>query len=134
MSTPKATGVGGCPRCNSVDWYVRDSVGMLETWRCDSCELEQLVHVHRVPNPLPQPSGAVFELMGQSHERISPAQAREISEAFFALRNTPPQVVVARARKGQLLLGLFNDREVSDVEAKLSRFRMSVQKGRVRSI
>lgn len=120
-----------CPNCRSNGWAMISKLGALETWRCDQCHHEEVIHVYDPSTDPPSLSAQeqVFELVGRWRSKPSKEQAGKLTSLVPALRHAQASALIRSALEGASLgLGRFTDAEAREIEPILLSLGLSVER------
>lgn len=126
-----STNTSNCPNCRSTGWAMTSKIGALETWRCNQCHHEEVIHVY---DPSIEPSSLsghepVFELVGHWRSKPSKEQAGKLASVVPALRHAQVSALIRSALEGTSLgLGRFTDAEASEIEPVLLSLGLAVER------
>lgn len=125
------TSARNCPSCHSNAWAMTSKVGPLETWHCDRCHHEKVIHVYdpSIEFPLLDGHETVFELVGHWRSKPTKEQAGKLTSLVPALRHAQASTLIRSALAGApLSLGRFTNDEAREIEPLLLSLGLAVER------
>lgn len=120
-----------CPNCGSNGWIMSNKIGALETWHCDQCHHEEVIHIYDPSNepPLARALEPVFELIGHWRSKPSKEQAEKLISLIPALRHAQASALIRAAIEGvPVPLGRFTEQEAKEIEPDALSLGISMER------